>query len=130
MEEVVHQDNQFTSCGSAIAANIIEQARIEMYTDFYFRRGGSITVVDTPNYKVKPVYELDESLRDQFERGRANANVKSVKDPSRKYIRTYARKSPQVIVNGVYVGSYPDMQAAVIGRDQYLIDNNMPPAGD
>jgi len=128
MEEVVRQDNQFTSCGSAIAANIIEQARIEMLTDFFYRRGGSVTEIKTPDYKPKPVDEISGDLRDQFERGRNNAHSKSVKEPSRKYIRTYARKSPQVIVNGVYVGSYPDVPSAVIGRDQYLIDNKMPPA--
>jgi len=128
MEERVTQQNPFTSHSAAISANIIEQARIEMMTDFFHRQGGKVDVIAAPDYKPKP--ELDSKLRDQFERGRTNAHAKSVKEPSRKYIRTYSRKSPQVIINKKYIGTYPTIAEAVAARDQYLIDKNLPPAGD
>lgn len=130
MEEVVRQQNPFTSNGSAISAKMKEQQEIDRLRKEFLKRGGKVSVIESPDYKPKPVNELDENLRDQFDRGRANAHAKSVKEKSRKYIRTYARKSPQVIIGGVYVGSYPDVAAAVIARDQYLIDNNMPPTND
>jgi len=128
MEERVTQQNPFTSHSAAISAKMREQEEIDRHRKEFLRRGGKVDVIAAPDYKPKP--ELDSKLRDQFERGRTNAHAKSVKEPSRKYIRTYSRKSPQVIINKKYIGTYPTIPEAVAARDQYLIDNNLPPAGD
>lgn len=107
-----------------VCQRIVEQARIEMETDFFLRRGGKPDVIET----VMPRH-IKEPREDHYNNGRANAHAKSVKEKPLKYIRTYARKSPQVIVNGVYVGSYPDVPTEKVARDQYLKDNSLPPAG-
>lgn len=58
MEEPVRQQNPFTSNGSAIAAN--ESKRYELRCDIaeFINRGGKINVIESPDYKPKPVDEI------------------------------------------------------------------------
>jgi len=58
MEETVKQDNQFTSCGSAISAN--ERARYELRCDIaeFVNRGGKITEYSaTGEAVIKPEFQ-------------------------------------------------------------------------
>ena len=76
MEETVKQQNKFTSCGSAIAAKEAKRYELKCAIAEFVNRGGKITEIAAPDYKPKPVDEISGELRDQFERGRANAHAK------------------------------------------------------
>lgn len=126
-DELVRQQNIGVSFSAAIAANEIKRQALALEIAEFESRGGKINVIKSPEVKTIPI---KEPMQDSFERGRANAHSKLSNKKSRKYIRLSHGKSPQVIVNGKYVGSYPNEDSAIAGRDQYLIDNNLPPVND
>jgi glutaredoxin len=129
MEERVAQQNPFTSHSAAISAKMREQEEIDRHRKEFLRRGGKVDVISSPDYKPKAADDLSIKLREQFDRGRSRSQ-KNTSKKKRKYIRFKGTKSPQVIINKKYIGAYATEADAVAARDQYLIDNNLPPAGD
>lgn len=129
MEERLTQQNPFTSHSAAISAKMREQEEIDRLRKEFLRRGGKVDVIAAPDYKPKAADDLSIKLREQFERGRLRSQ-KNTPKKKRKYIRFNGTKSPQVIINKKYIGAYATEADAVAARDQYLIDNNLPPAGD
>lgn len=131
IDERVVQQNQFTSCGSAIAVKLKEQEEIDRLRKEFLRSGGKINVIEQPkpkNYvpEPKPIYGVYSDMEEK--RAKAQAKQRKARAAKLKYINN--RKRPQVIVNGVYVGSYDNHDLAVIARDKYLECNNLPPVNE
>jgi hypothetical protein len=128
MEEVVRQQNPFTSHGSAIASKLKEQQEIDRLRKEFLQRGGKVDVIEPPKPKAcipspKPIYGMYSDMEEK--RQKAQAKQRKVKATKLKYINN--RKRPQVIINGFYLGSYDTTEQAVEARDRYLECNNLPP---
>lgn len=54
-----------------VCQRIVDQARIEMETDFFLRRGGKPTVIESVMTR-----QLKEPREDHYNNGRANAHAK------------------------------------------------------
>lgn len=128
MEELVRQQNPFTSNGSAISQKLKEQEEIDRLREDFFRRGGETIVIER-TYKnlvvpeTKPVYGVYSDMK--VKREKAQVKHRNANLVRHKYINT--RKRPQCIINGIYVGSFDTPEQAIKARDLYLEENNLPP---
>jgi hypothetical protein len=142
MEEVVRQDNQFTSCGSAIVAN--ESIRKELRGDIaeFINRGGKITEYSpTGNVILEPKIEphtKPEKRRNTGARPVPNSPITLIPYKNRATARSEHGQNIRKYANGYYwvqigaielgKGEKWDHKKALQIRDKVRAENKMPPA--
>jgi hypothetical protein len=145
MEEVVKQDNQFTSCGSAIVTN--ESIRKELRGDIaeFINRGGKITEYSpTGNVIAEPKIEphtKPEKRKHTGARPMSNSPITLIPYKNRatarsehgQNIRKYKSKGSEyywVQIGALELGKGEqwDHKKALQIRDKVRAENKMPPA--
>lgn len=128
----------FSSTAAMINANLIEQARIEMDTDFFLRKGGKVTdasgkvieQVKTKEQKVK-----DEKRKKAIQSTRAQGSA-ILGIPHKKQITTTGKQNIHkasgdrftVVVRSKSYGIYATIEEAVTVRDRVREESGMPKA--
>lgn len=145
MEEVVRQDNQFTSFGSAIVANEIIRKELNGDIAEFINRGGRITEYSSRgDVIVEPVVTpvTDNKKRLRIRTGHKDLspitmipykNRNTTRSPHGQNIRKYKAKGAEyywVQIGAVELGKGEqwDHKKALQIRDKVRAENKMPPA--